>query len=358
MAQRTPLYDEHVRLKAKMVEFAGYEMPLLYSGITDEHFAVRQKAGIFDVSHMGEFVFRGKHALEQLQRITTNDVSRLEVYQVQYSMMCNESGGIIDDIIVYRLPDSYLMVVNAANRAKDIAWVRKNAIDGVDIRDESDDYALIAVQGPEALALLQGITAAGGLAEMPSFHAVHTEVAGIPVLLARTGYTGEAGCELFVSPGDAGAVWRAVLKRGAEFGLKPAGLGARDSLRLEKCLRLYGNDMDETTNPLEAGLGRWVKLDKDHFIGKEAIAQSKEAGIRKKLVGFTAADRVIPRHGYAIFKDGRESGAVTSGIYSPCLEKGIGLGYVQTEHSAVGTQLEIDIRGKKGAITVVKTPFV
>lgn len=357
MGKRTPLFEIHRQLQAKIVEFAGFDMPVSYSGIIEEHMAVRQKAGIFDVSHMGEFIFSGKKALEQVQSLVTNDISKLEIWQAQYAMMCKEDGGIVDDVLVYRLPNRYLMVVNAANRDKDFAWVKKNSLKDTDIRDASDEYALIAVQGPESLKIVRSV-ASKDISGMAYYHAMELEVGGIPVICSRTGYTGEQGFELFVAPESAASVWECVSDSGRNYGMLPAGLGARDSLRLEKCMRLYGNDMDESTNPYEAGLGRWVKLDKGDFLGRKVLIKAKEQGVSRKLAGFHTEGRAIARHGYAILRDGKEIGTVSSGGFSPVLRRGIGLGYVKREFSEIDTQVEIDIRGKSSPAIIVKTPFV
>lgn len=357
MGKRTPLFEIHKAMNAKLVEFAGFEMPLNYAGIIPEHLAVRNSVGIFDVSHMGEFEVRGSKALEQMQWVTTNDVSALGIYQVQYSMLCNEKGGIVDDILVYRLPDNYLIVVNASNIEKDFGWIKNHPVNGAQVENRSDNYALISVQGPQSREILLSLTSAD-FSTVPYYHVMELELAGIPILLSRTGYTGEVGYELFVSPEKAARIWEAVMDAGQKFSIQPAGLGARDSLRLEKCYRLYGNDIDDSTSPLEGGLGHWVKLGKGPFIGREAIQRVKEQGISRKLVGFVMEDRAIARHGYSILKNGKIIGTVTSGIFSPVLKKGIGLGYVTPNFSEIGTTLEIDIRGKNAQSTIIKTPFI
>lgn len=357
MGIKTPLYEQHVQLNARIVEFAGFDMPLSYSGIIPEHLAVRNKAGLFDVSHMGELVFQGPKAFEQVQYVTTNDVSRIELFQAQYSTMCKEDGGIVDDVLVYRLPDRYLMVVNAANRQKDYTWVTNNLIAEAEVLDFSNEYALLAIQGPESMKILQNITTSD-LSALSFYRALETEVAGVAVLCSRTGYTGELGYELYVKPDQASHVWNSILDAGKPYGLLPVGLGARDSLRLEKCLRLYGNDMDESTNPYEAGLGKWVKTGKDNFVGKEILVKIKEEGVKRRLVGFIAEERIIPRHGYTIRKNGTQIGSVTSGMFSPVLKSGVGMGYVETGYDEKGTQIEIELRGKTGQATIVKMPFV
>ncbi len=354
--KKTPLYDTHVRLGAKIVEFAGFLMPVQYRGIMEEHRCVRSRVGLFDVSHMGEFLFQGGEALGFIQKMTLNDASRLEVGQAQYTGMCYEHGGMVDDLLVYRLEDGYMMVVNASNIAKDFNWLADHRPSGVQLSDISDDTALLALQGRFAGKTLQKLTDLD-LSEIRYYHFARGSVAGVEAMVSRTGYTGEDGFEIGFDGGRAEAVWNALLEAGAEFGIQPIGLGARDTLRLEMKYCLYGNDIDETTHPLEAGLGWIVKFDKGDFIGRAALLKAKEEGLRRKLIGFEVTSRVVPRHGYSILKDGEPVGHVTSGTFSPILEKPIGLGYVKIEHTGIGTDLEIDVRGRQAPARVVKTPF-
>jgi aminomethyltransferase len=356
MALRTPLYDTHVRAGARMVEFAGWEMPVQYAGILEEHQAVRTRAGLFDVSHMGEVVFRGPKALEALNRVFTNDLTKAADGQAQYGCLCRDSGGIVDDVVVYRRSATDLLVcVNAANRAKDFEWLRGHA-GGAEVSNESDDWAQLALQGPLAAQLLQRLTNVN-LSAMRTYRFATGEVAGIPSLVARTGYTGEDGFEIF-APADKGpALWAALMEAGRPEKIAPTGLGARDSLRLEMAYRLYGSDMDDGTTPLEAGLSWAVKLDKGGFVGRDALVKQREAGVPRKLVGFTLTDPGIARHGYPVMQDGRKVGDVTSGTKSPTLGIPIGLAYVPTALAAEGSAFAVEIRGRAAAARVVKTPF-
>lgn len=354
--QRTALYDTHLAHGAKMVEFGGFLMPVQYRGILDEHHQVRKSVGIFDVSHMGEFEFRGASGRDFLQRMTINDVSKLEIGQAQYSALCYPEGGIVDDVIVYRKADRYLVVVNAANLPKDWAWLAQHADANVGMVDVSNETGLLAVQGRNAQATLQTLTKFD-LKTIKYYWFAETELAGVPVLISRTGYTGEDGFEVAMAEAHAVKVWNAIMEAGKEFNLEPIGLGARDTLRLEVKFCLYGNDIDQTTNPIEAGLGWITKVDKGEFIGKAAIAQMKASGPKRKLVGFELPGKNIARHGYAILKDGNNIGNVTSGTFSPSLQKAIGMGYVATEHSAIDSEIMIDIRGRMAPARIVKTPF-
>lgn len=356
--RRTPLFEQHEQLGGKLVPFAGYLMPVQYgAGILEEHRTVRSAAGLFDVSHMGELEVRGKEALELVQYATTNDVASLDVGQAQYSMLCREHGGAIDDCIVYRFEDHYMLVVNASNREKDRDWIEHLAGNfDVDVIDRSDEIGLIAIQGPRAQSIVARLTDAE-LESIAYYHFREGDVAGIPAMISRTGYTGEDGFELYVAAGDAVALWRALLDAGKQDGLLPAGLGARDSLRLEMGYALYGNDLDENHSPLEAGLSWVVKLDKGDFIGRSALTRLKEQGVREKLVGFMLDDRGFPRHGYPVRLDGELAGEVTSGILSPTLQRGIGMAYLPTEASKAGTRLEIMIRDRVHVAEVVRTPF-
>jgi aminomethyltransferase len=356
--KRTPLHAEHVSLGAKMVPFAGYEMPVQYpTGIMEEHKAVRTRAGLFDVTHMGEFDIRGPDALALVQRVVTNDASKLAVGQAQYAVICYENGCAVDDCIVYRFADHFMIVVNASNRDKDRAWVEA-ATRGLDVQftDRSDEFALLALQGPAAARILARLTDAK-LDDIAYYHFGAGVVADVPAIIARTGYTGEDGFELFVDWDSGVALWRALLEAGAADGIVPVGLGARDSLRLEVGYALYGNDIDEKRTPLEAGLGWVVKLDKPDFNGKAALVAQKEAGIRDRLVGFVLKDRGFPRHGYAVHWNGEPAGVVTSGVVGPSLGIGVGMAYVPVAASKAGTQIEIMIRDKGIAAEVVRPPF-
>jgi aminomethyltransferase len=356
--KRTPLHEEHVRLGAKMVPFAGFEMPVQYaSGSTAEHRAVRSSAGLFDVSHMGEFVVRGPDALDLVQRVTINDASKIEVGQAQYSAMCLETGGIVDDLIVYRYADRYMLVVNASNLEKDWAWVSSHArgLD-VELEDVSGATALLALQGPAAREILHPLVDLD-LEAVTYYRFVAGKVARVPATIAGTGYTGEDGFELYVPAADASALWRALLNAGKGSGLAPAGLGARDSLRLEMGYALYGNELDADHTPLEAGLAWITKLDKGDFVGRDALREQKKQGMRRRLVGLTLGERAFPRHGYPIASGGEPVGVVTSGTLSPSLEIGIALGYVPAKLGAPGTKLEVDARGKALEAVVTRPPF-
>ncbi|HEX2914997.1 MAG TPA: glycine cleavage system aminomethyltransferase GcvT [Chloroflexia bacterium] len=357
--KKTPLIEVHRNLKARLIEFGGWLMPVQYSGIIEEHKAVRTAAGLFDLSHMGEFEVSGKDALAFLQYVTTNDVSKLAEGQAQYTFMLYPDGGIVDDLIVYRLPDKYLLVVNASNIDKDFHWLQENQlIRGVDVilRNRSSATALISIQGPRSQEIVQKLTQTD-LSGIAYYYCAQGEVDGIPALIARTGYTGEDGFELFVDSKQAEKLWNILMEAGKDKGLLPVGLGARDTLRLEAKMALYGNDIDGSHNPLEAGLGWAVKLDKDEFCGKRTLERIKKRGVQRKLVGFEVKDKAIARHGYPIVQDGKEAGLVTSGAPSPSVGKNIGLAYVPVDQSAVGTKLQVLIREKPYDIEVVKTPF-
>lgn len=356
--QRTPLHGEHLRLNAKMVPFAGFEMPVQYpSGITAEHNAVRTAAGLFDVSHMGEFFVRGPQALDFVQHVTTNDASRLEVGQAQYSTMVNDQGMLIDDLLVYRFADHYMLVVNGANREKDWAWTRKHAA-GFDVRftDESDDIALLALQGPRAQEILARLTETD-LEAIRYYHFTEGTVDSVRAVISRTGYTGEDGFELYVAGEHAAGLWRRLLETGAGEGLIACGLGSRDSLRLEMGMALYGNDLDEGHTPLEAGLAWVTRLDKGDFVGRDALKAQKEAGVARRLVGFRLKERGFPRPHYPVTVNGETVGEVTSGTLSPTLGEGIGMAYVPTGASKAGTEIGIVIRDRAIPAEVVKPPF-
>lgn len=357
--KNTPLTAVHEALGAKMAEFAGYNMPIVYSGILDEHHAVRQRAGIFDVSHMGEFVLKGDGALPLLQKLVSNDVSKLERGQAMYGYLPNEEGGIVDDLLVYHLDDgNYMVVVNASNIEKDWNWFVRNNTENAEMHNISDRTALLAVQGPEATSILQSLTEVN-LSAIPYYRFVRGRLAGVEnMIISATGYTGSGGFELYFHGSHAESVWQQIMAAGKDKGLLPCGLGARDTLRLEKGFCLYGNDIDDTTSPLEAGLGWVTKFDKE-FVGKDLLLEQKKAGLQRKLVGFEMLDRGIPRHDYPIVDaSGAVIGKVTSGTQSPSLGKAIGLGYVAMAHAAIGSEIYIDVRGKHLKALVVKTPFL
>lgn len=355
--KRTPLFPAHRRAGAKLVEFAGWEMPVQYQGVIDEHRAVRRAAGLFDVSHMGEIEVRGEGALEFCQRLTANDVSRMRVGHAQYNLLLNARGGVIDDVIFYRLDENVFFVcVNASNSEKDFAWLCSRAPSGLAIENVSDRYAQLALQGPRAEKILQPLTGAV-LAELKSFHFVFAEIASIRCLTARTGYTGEDGFELYCEAGKGLDLWNALLHAGAPEGLVPAGLGARDTLRLEKAYPLYGHELDDTTTPLEAGLAWVTKLSKPDFIGREVLLKQKEQGVERRLVGLEMLAPGIARAGYGLFHADISIGRVTSGTRSPSLDKSIALGYVAAAHSSIGETVDVEIRGRKIPATIVALPF-
>jgi aminomethyltransferase len=354
-----PLNDLHVKLGAKMVPFAGYNMPVRYSSDIEEHMTVRKGVGVFDVSHMGEFLAQGPEALDLIQRVTSNDASKLVDGQAQYSCLPNEHGGIVDDLIVYKIKDEdYMIVVNASNIEKDWNWISKFNTKGVSMKNISDDVCLFAVQGPNAVATLQKLTKID-LSAIKYYHFTKGEFAGVPnVILSNTGYTGAGGFEVYVDKREAEKTWNAIFDAGKEFGIKPIGLGARDTLRLEMGFCLYGNDIDDTTSPIEGGLG-WITKFTKPFTNSSAIKQQKEAGVKRKLVGFKMVDKGIPRHDYMIKNaKGEAIGKVTSGTMSPVLGVGIGLGYVAVEHSAPGSEIFIDVRGKALKGIINKLPFI
>ena len=359
--KRTPLYEEHRKLGARIVPFAGWEMPVQYAGVVKEHHAVRTAAGLFDVSHMGELIFTGPEALAAVDGAVTNDVGALAVGQARYTVCCNDRGTILDDLIVYRQgPERVLVVCNASNRDKISSHMAQSVAGRCAFEDISDATALIALQGPRAFDVLAGAGAGAepSLAELGPFHLTQARVADAETTVARTGYTGEDGVEIFCRNDDAPRVWRALMEAGQPHGIMPAGLGARDTLRLEARLCLYGNDIDETTNPFEAGLAWTVKLHKGHFTGKEVLERVEAAGVSRNLVGFEMTGRGIARHGYPIVDiAGQEVGIVTSGSPSPTLGKNIGLGYVPAALSRRGAPLGVQIRGKVVEAVIVKTPF-
>jgi aminomethyltransferase len=363
--KKTPLNARHRASGAKMVPFAGWDMPVEYSGIVSEHMAVRERAGLFDVSHMGEIEIAGKDALAAVQRISSNDASKLAVGQAQYSGLLTPEGTFVDDLLVYRLaPEHFLLVVNAGNIPADYAWIAEHIkmpgrdIDAVAV-DASSRYALLALQGPAALSILQPLTGVD-LAGVKYYWFAHGEVASVRATISRTGYTGEDGFELFVPPQSADRVWQALLEAGASAGVVPCGLGARDTLRLEAAMRLHGNDIDQTTTAVEADLGWIVGWKKDDFIGAAALRKQKAAGPARKIVGFEMIDRGIARHGYEVFVDGQKAGAgctVTSGTQTPFLKKAIGMAYLPADRTAAGTEFDVDIRGRKTRARIVPMPF-
>jgi aminomethyltransferase len=358
-SKRTPLYEQHRALGARVIPFAGWDMPVQYSGLVDEHHAVRRAAGLFDVSHMGELWLRGPGGIEAVDALVTNDVKNLPVGKAAYTCACNEGGTILDDLIVYRLaPEETLVVCNAGNLAKMSAHFGAHVPKGIDYTDESAATVLIAIQGPKAVEILRAAAASPELLALKRFSLARGSVAGIAVLAARTGYTGEDGFELFVPNADGPALWEALLRVGGPAGLVPVGLGARDTLRLEAGLTLYGNDIDETTTPLEAGLDRWVKLDGREFLGASSLRAQRRMGLTRKLVGIQMVGRGIARHGYGVSDAGYNVvGEVTSGSPSPTLGTHIGLAYVPLASTALGTSLFVNIRQKPIEATVVSAPF-
>jgi aminomethyltransferase len=355
LLKRTPLYDKHAALGAKIVPFAGYEMPVQYAqGITVEHKAVREHCGLFDVSHMGEFIIRGARAVDFVNYVTTNDVAALAVGQVHYSTILNDRGTIEDDCLVYRFADHVMMVVNASNIAKDFAHIARHADRfGVTLEDVSDDMGLLALQGPEAARILQPLTKTD-LSTIKYYHFAEGEVAGMPMIISRTGYTGEDGFELYHDVKYSTRLWDTLMAAGH---VTPAGLGARDTLRLEMGMALYGNDIDDTVTPLEANLGWLVKLKKGEFVGSSVLNDQKTNGVAKKLIGFTLGDRNIARHGYPVYVAGEQSGVVCSGTMSPTLGTPIGTCYLPTALAKEGSTFDVEIRGKRVPATVAKTPF-
>ncbi|WP_026463966.1 glycine cleavage system aminomethyltransferase GcvT [Adhaeribacter aquaticus] len=356
--KKVALNDVHIALGAKMVPFAGFNMPVRYCSDLDEHHTVRKQVGIFDVSHMGEFLVQGSGALDLIQRVTSNDAAKLASNKVQYSCFPNEEGGIVDDLLVYRLDEEeYMLVVNASNIEKDWAWINKYNTEGVTLKNISDDISLFAVQGPHTIDALQSLTPVD-LGAMVYYTFEKGEFAGVPdVLISATGYTGASGFELYVPNADAQEVWNKIMEAGQPFGIKPIGLGARDTLRLEMGFCLYGNDIDDTTSPLEAGLG-WITKFTKNFTNSENLKKQKEQGVQRKLVGFEMQEQGIPRAHYEIVNSaGEKIGEVTSGTQSPSLGKGVGMGYVQIPYSAVGTEIYIKVRNKSLKAQVVKMPF-
>ena len=378
--KKTPLYEKHVSLGAKMIEFGGWTMPLQYTGILQEHEAVRQRAGLFDVSHMGEVMIKGRGATEFIQKLITNDISGMREFQVLYSPMCYPDGGTVDDLLVYKFDaECYLLVVNAANIEKDVEWIESHKPHDVEVEDVSEQYAQLALQGPKSQEVLQRIVDAP-LDKIKFFRFVDgVSIAGVSALISRTGYTGEDGFEIYIPadsaletgelysddtqfeiyiPADSACkVWNTIVDAGAEFHVMPAGLGARDTLRLEAALPLYGHELSPDISPLEAGLDRFVKLDKPDFIGREALIKQKESGISRKLVGLEMVDKGIPRQGYEVQVEGRSIGYITSGGFSPTLKKNIALALMDVRYAARGSQVDVIVRNKALKAEVVKIPF-
>lgn len=357
--KKTKFYSIHEKLGAKLVDFAGYSMPIQYNSIIAEHKTVRNSAGVFDVSHMGEVFISGEKALDFVQHITTNDASKLIPGKVQYSAMCYEDGGIVDDLLVYKISDNkFMLVINASNIDKDLEWMNKNNSFGVLIENCSDEYSLLALQGPNSQKIIQKICNKELTLEYYSFF--EAEVAGVEMIVSRTGYTGELGYELYFKGDEETAekIWNELFKAGEEFNINPVGLGARDSLRLEMGFCLYGNDIDQTTNPLEAGLGWITKLQKGNFNGRDSLLKAKEEGLKRKLAAIISDEKAFPRKGYELTASGKKIGEVTSGTVSPVLEKAIALGYVESEYAAEGKEINFMIRGKEIPAKIVKLPFV
>ena len=354
--KKTPLYKKHIECNGKMVEFADFIMPIQYSSIIKEIKAVRNSVGLFDVSHMGEIEVSGVDALDFVNWITTNDVSSLKTWQIQYTTMLYPDGGIVDDLLVYRLPERFLLVVNASNHNKDVEWIRENKKGDIDIKDRADDYFQIALQGPEAEKIIKRIIK-GDPAKIKFYWATEEEIEGNKVILSRTGYTGEDGFEIYGNPSSGPEIWDILMEEGEKEDIIPCGLGARDILRLEMGYCLYGNDITKDTTPLEAGLSWLLKMENSEFIGKESLVKQKKEGITRRLVGIQIKDRTIPRHGYLIYKDGNRIGEITSGSHSPILNHPIAMGYVDKPYNKKGTIIEIEVRDRLIEAEVVSLPF-
>ena len=353
----TPLYDIHKWLNARMVSFAGWEMPVQYTGVIDEHLVVRKTCGLFDVSHMGEIEVSGPKALEAVQSITTNDASKLKEGRVQYTLLCYPSGGVVDDVTLYKFSDTrYMFCVNASNTEKDFKWIKENIKSLADVKDMSSWFGQIAIQGPLSQEVLQN-TCNLDLSLIRYYHFKQGNVAGVDAMVSRTGYTGEDGFEIYTQWDNTVKVWEGLSEAGTRFGIKPIGLGARDTLRLEMGFPLYGNELNENITPLEAGLHKFVKLDKPYFIGKNILEKQAKEGLNKRLVGLEMIESGIPRSHYKIFARDRAVGEITSGTMSPSLSKAIGMGYVETQFSSIDTKLSVEIRNKMVMARVIKTPF-
>lgn len=356
--KQTPLTQRHKALGAKMVDYAGWEMPVQYTGLVEEHLTVRSKVGIFDLTHMGEFELTGPGAMQTMNLVASNDASQLQVGEIQYTCLTNPDGGIIDDILVYRTEAGFLLVVNAANAAKDFAWLEQQLQADANLEDLSSKLTLIAIQGPNSAPLVEEVLDIS-VADLKSYTFIEPNYAGEKVLLSRTGYTGEDGFELYFPNALAEKLWDTFLEQGEKYGVKPIGLGARDTLRLEARMPLYGNDISEETTPLEAGLSRFVKLDKAEFIGKEALVKQKAEGVQRRLVAFTMVDKGIPRQGYPLLNlEGEEIGVVTSGTHSPTLDHPIGMGYVSVEYAKADTEIQVQIRKRIAKAKIIKGRFL
>ena len=357
--KRTPLYQVHESLNAKFTEFGGWEMPLQYSSIVKEHLSVRANVGLFDLSHMGEFDVSGPGANELVQKLSTNDVGRLTDGRVLYTLFCNETGGVVDDLLIYRHTDNhYMLVVNAANIDKDLTWVETHNNTGTDIKNVSEDTALIALQGPKSIDILNPFVPERDVSEISFFRFVVDEVAGIPTTISRTGYTGEIGFELYVDASDAENLWNVLYPAVIAAEGQPVGLGARDTLRLEAGLRLYGIDMNDDTNPFEVGLGKFVKSKGRQFIGKDALLAAKKKGIAKQMVGFQMLDRAVARGGYAVYQQGEHIGSVTSGAPSPSLKCNIGFASISSHGTLENEEIDVEIRGRLHSAKIVTLPFI
>ncbi|MDD2396603.1 MAG: glycine cleavage system aminomethyltransferase GcvT [Tissierellia bacterium] len=356
--KKTPLYEKHIQLKGKIIDFGGWGLPVEYSGIIPEHEAVRTKAGIFDVSHMGEITVQGEDSEKYLQMLLTNDISLLNNNQIAYTTMCYPHGGVVDDLLVYKYTNTdYLLVVNASNTEKDYRWMKENIFGDTEVLNVSENYAQVALQGPLSQTILQKLTKKD-LNEIEFYYFCdNVNIGNIGALVSRTGYTGEDGFELYFAYDKAEEMWELILETGKEEGLIPAGLGARDTLRFEAALPLYGHELDENITPLEAGLGFCVKLNKENFIGKEALANQKSEGLNRKIIGFEMIDRGIPRNNYEVYAEGRKIGYVTTGSFSPTLKKNIGLALIDSAYSKEGTEIEVLIRNKNLKAKVIKKPF-
>ena len=354
-SKKTPLFEEHKKNGGNIVEFAGYSLPISYSSINQEHNCIREKAGVFDVSHMGEFIISGPDAFSFLQKITTNDLKQLKFGQAQYSLMCNENGGIIDDLIIYKKQNDYLLVVNASNREKNLKWLKRHQTSNVFIKDISDSIGLLAVQGPKSRKILKNLFDID-FNKLSFYHFQYGSLKGNKVMISRTGYTGELGYEIFVKSKILIELWKSILSVGKKFGIRPAGLGCRDTLRMEMKYHLYGLDMDETINPIEAGLSWVTKFNKEYFIGRNKLINFHKNS-HKKLVCIEMIERAIPRTGNSILFNNKIIGNVTSGTMSPSLKKGICLGYVKSNNFQIGDLISIDIRGKKKKGNIVDSPF-
>ena len=355
--KKTALYNIHVSLGGKIVEFAGYLMPVQYTSMIDEHKRVREQVGLFDVSHMGEIEIQGSKALDFINYMTINNVSKLEINQAQYTAMCYPDGGIVDDLICYRRENSYFLVVNASNTKKDHDWIIDNRKGGVAVHNITDNITQLAIQGKNAEKIIQKLTEVP-LSDIKYYWFQEGILADTEMIISRTGYTGEPGFELYFDTKYSEAIWEKIMKIGEQYEIAPIGLGARNTLRLEKKYCLYGNDIDHLTTPLEAGLGWITNFDKGDFIGRDALLHQKEGGLRRKLLGFVSEGRIIPRQGYPIEVDGINIGQVTSGCYSPVLEKNIGLGYIAIEFAKIGQKITINARDRQISAEIVKTPFL